>query len=497
MVDTKKSLETLRWLKEADDESLTHTGGTFGGTQIMEIPDIDDIATLRKAEAKLGEMNQKLKEEKEWLRGERVSSTPNVVSRLKPHLGDSSISSTATSGERGSNSAHRGSPGAMVSNPAERNSFKFGSHDENPSFFQFGVKQGNADCLATFLKKKRTIQALVSTTYPDGTQKKVKEAVSEDCFIGKIEAKKPSGAAIQDQGTEVLRTDNEVDQEADLTDGGVSGIIRLNISSEVAKEPELKEEIVHKDEEVNDKFLYLIYIGGIVVGDTTLTIPLTEPLYPIMSVGEIMIIPNPVDQIEEGWEQIGQATFYSEPNLTNYHEPISFEPIIGNTISKVILDPTHTLTARPSSVEKNRRKLSTSAEEKKSPIKPTPISSKKAATAESSKAPTKPSTRKKITGPAMATPSNSLFDPPDVRRRITRSTKTSTSATSAVTTAGPSQNVAEDRDKKDEDLDIELHPRDEELNMELLDYEPTNVSRGSSLLDDTDTDVKVNDNPRD
>ena len=33
--------------------------------------------------------------------------------------------------------------------------------------------------------------------------------------------------------------------------------------------------------------------------------------------------------------------------------------------------------------------------------------------------------------------------------------------------------------------------------MELLDYEPTNLSRGSSLLDDTDTDVKVTDNPRD
>ena len=238
LVDTKKSLETLRWLKEADDDSPTNTGVTFGGTQIKEIPDIDDIATLRKAEAKLGELNQKLKEEKEWLRGERVSSTPNVVARLKPQI-DSSISSTATSGDLGSSSAQRGSPGAIVKNPVDNTSFKFGNHDGNASVFQFGVKQGDSDCPATFLKKKRTIQALVTTTYPDGTQKKAKEAVSEDYFIGKIEAKKLSSAATQDQGTEVLRTDNEVDQEADLTDGGVSGIVRLNISSEVTQEPPL------------------------------------------------------------------------------------------------------------------------------------------------------------------------------------------------------------------------------------------------------------------
>ena len=45
-------------------------------------------------------------------------------------------------------------------------------------------------------------------------------------------------------------------------------------------------------------------------------------------------------------------------------------------------------------------------------------------------------------------------------------------------------------------LDEHVHPRDDELDMELLDYEPLNVSRGSSILDDTDSELKVINNQR-
>ena len=70
--------------------------------------------------------------------------------------------------------------------------------------------------------------------------------------------------------------------------------------------------------------------------------------------------------------------------------------------------------------------------------------------------------RKSQTGPALAFPSENLFDPPDLRRRITR--KPGTSTKEAAKIAPRPRLMSSDRSSKDTDeahVDIELHPRDE------------------------------------
>ena len=162
-----------------------------------------------------------------------------------------------------------GSPRVMTKQPTGMNSFTLRRNANcSTELFQFGVKQGEADCPSTFIKKQKTIQAMVSTTYPDGTQKKGKEDVPEEYFVGKAEAKKLSSAATQ-QSTEVLRTEPETDNEADNTDGGMSGIACLDTTGDTAgSEP--KEETIKEDDSSNEvkieEHMYWIQIDGIVVG---------------------------------------------------------------------------------------------------------------------------------------------------------------------------------------------------------------------------------------
>ena len=111
---------------------------------------------------------------------------------------------------------------------------------------------------------------------------------------------------------------------------------------------------------------------------------------------------------------------------------ISFEPIMKDTISKVITDPTHTVAARTLAVKKNVERLA-AVDKKKvpSPVK-VPEKEKKVPTPEKDvekekKVPNplkKPTKRKQITGPALAFPSENLFDPPDLRRKIIRKPRT-------------------------------------------------------------------------
>ena len=345
---------------------------------------------------------------------------------------------------------------------------------------------------------------MVMTTYPDGSQKKKKEEVPFT-LSAKNEAKKLSSAATHDHGTKVLRTDAETDAEADLTDSGVSGIIRLNISEDNVG-PELKEEIIGDSgalQEVNDDtFVYWLKIYGRVVGDATLIIPLHDPLNPIMSIGEIMILPNPVINIETGWEKVGQATFYNEPKLTNCPEPIIFEPLTEDTISKVMPNPTHTMTARSSAVKMKNKQSSTSTEKKIIRARHTEgqaaAPSQVAAPTEAANRKKMPSKRKQITGPNPAILTKALFDTPDVRKVITRKTRIECAKKEKATVKPKPKTKKEDgentvsSDEKEEEINIELQPWDKELNLDLLDYEPLNVSRGSSILDDTDTDLKVN-----
>ena len=179
-------------------------------------------------------MNQKLKEETEWTRGQRISSTPTRASRRKPCLDESSLTSGMTQEPRwksvpDGSSLTSGMTQELASSPPRNlkppnnteESQTFGSQDIGDPF-KLGIKQGESDCPATFIKKQKTIHAMVTTTYPDGTQSKGKEDVPEDYFVGKTEARKLSYAATQ-QNTEVLRTDNEADNEGDYSEGNMSG----------------------------------------------------------------------------------------------------------------------------------------------------------------------------------------------------------------------------------------------------------------------------------
>lgn len=278
MVETKKSLETLRWLTESELENSSPGGCTFGDRHVRELPDVEDIATIRKAEAKLALMNQKLKEETEWTRGQRISSTPTTASRRKPCLDESSLTSGMTQEPRwksvpDGSSLTSGMTQELASSPPRNlkqpnnteKSQTFGSQDKGDPF-KLGIKQGGSDCPATFIKKQKTIHAMVTTTYPDGTQSKGKEDVPEDYFVGKTEATQ--------QNTEVLRTDNEADNEGDYSEGNMSGFLarieRLDSTCDTMGSDPREEAITTTDQQIevmHANCYYWIKIDGEIVGN--------------------------------------------------------------------------------------------------------------------------------------------------------------------------------------------------------------------------------------
>ena len=195
---------------------------------------------------------------------------------------------------------------------------------------------------------------------------------------------------------------------------------------------------------------------------------------------------------DEGWEDIGFATIY--PGLIgltglwahNMRE-ISFKLITESTISKVCSHPTHRMSARSNILAHSRTntetmKLEDNTKDQKVQDCPVPAGHGKPMEAVT-KAKTK---RKKITAPE----SETLFNPPDLRKKITRAAGLSSNEASHIPPR-PRINTLDSIISLESEELMELHPRDDELNMELLDYEPSNISRGSSILDDTDGDVKV------
>ena len=204
--------------------------------------------------------------------------------------------------------------------------------------------------------------------------------------------------------------------------------------------------------------------------------------------------PTPDELTEEGWEDIGYATVY--PGLigltglwAHNSKEISFELITEPTISKVCSDPTHRMSARSTILERSKThsetRINAGDETKEKKVQDGPVSAGHGKPMEAvTKAKTK---RKKITGPVIQ--SESLFNPPDLRKKITRTAGVSSKEASQMTPR--LRLITMDASSSDNEEAIELHHREDKLNMELLDYEPGNLSRGSSILDDTDGDLKV------